>query len=206
MMNKHALRLVLFAALLAPIAVCSQESPAAAQKAENPETEAQHNPETGVGQDLLFKWINFGIFAGVLGYFIVKKGPAFFNARTAEIQKAIKDATGLKLEADFRSSEIDRKMATLGAAVQKLRDESKLEMEREHERILRETEAGVQRLQQHFTLEVASLQQNARTELRRHTSELAISMAASRLRDQLTGDDQGRLIGLFADAVHRGNN
>jgi len=201
-MSKNALRLVLFAALLTPLAAYAQGS----QTAENPEKSAEENPETGIGKDLVFKWINFGIFAAGLGYFIVKRGPAFFSARTAEIQKAIKDATGLKLEADFRSSEIDRKMATLGAAVQKLRDESKLEMEREHERILRETEAAIQRLQQHFALEVASLQQNARTELRRHTSELAISMAASRLRDQLTGADQSRLIGLFADAVQRGNN
>ncbi len=205
-MNKRALRLVLFATLLTPLASYSQESPAAGQKAESPEKEAQDNPETGIGRDDIFKWINFGIFAGGLGYFIVKKGPAFFNARTADIQKAIKDATGLKMEADFRSSEIDRKMATLGAAVQKLRDESKQEMEQEHQRILRETEAGLQRLQQHFALEVASLQQNARIELRRHTSELAVSMAASRLRDQLTGDDQDRLIGFFADAVQRGNN
>jgi F0F1-type ATP synthase membrane subunit b/b' len=206
MMNRRALRLVLFTALLTPLGAYSQESPAAEQKAESPEKEAQDNPETGVGRDLLFKWINFGIFAGGLGYFIVKKGPAFFNARTADIQKAIKDATGLKMEADFRSSEIDRKMATLGAAVQRLRDESKHEMELEHERILRETETAVKRLQQHFAMEVASLQQNARTELHRHTSELAVSMAASRLRDQLTGDDQSRLIGFFADAVQRGNN
>jgi len=97
-------------------------------------------------------------------------------------------------------------VATLGAEVQKLRNESKLEMEREHERLQRETEAAIQRLQQHLALEVASLQQNARMELRRHTSELAVSMAASRLRDQMTGDDHGRLIGLFADAVQRGNN
>jgi len=206
MMKKHAWRLVLFAALLTPLVGYSQESTTTEQKAESPEKEAQDNPETGLGHDLLFKWINFGIFAAGLGYVIVKKGPAFFSARTADIQKAIKDATGLKMEADFRSSEIDRKMATLGAEVQKLRDESKREMELEHERILRETEAGVRRLQQHFALEVASLQQNARTELRRHTSELAVSMAASRLRDQLTGDDQNRLIGLFADAVQRGNN
>jgi F0F1-type ATP synthase membrane subunit b/b' len=206
MRNKPALRLALIAFLLTPIAVDSQESPAAEQRAESPEKEAQDNPETGLGQDLLFKWLNFGIFAGGLGYLVIKKGPAFFSARTADIQKALKDATGLKMEADFRSSEIDRKMATLGAEVQKFRDESKREMEREHERIVRETEAGVQRLQQHFRLEVASLQQNARTELRRHTAELAVSMAASRLRDQLTGDDQGRLIGLFADAVQRGNN
>ena len=169
-MTKHALRrVVLFAVLLTPLAAYAQES-----AAESPEKEAQDNSETGVGRDLILKWINFGIFAGGLGYFIVKKGPAFFNARTADIQKAIKDATGLKLEADFRSSEIDRKMATLGKkAVKRLRDESKAEMEREHERILRETEAGLQRLQQHFTLEVASLEQTARAELRRHTSSCA---------------------------------
>jgi F0F1-type ATP synthase membrane subunit b/b' len=180
--------------------------PAAYSQEENPEKAAEDSSSTGVGQDLIFKWINFGIFAAGLGYFIVKKGPAFFNARTADIQKAIKDATGLKLEADFRSSEIDRKMATLSAEVQKLREESKVEMGREHRRIQDETEVGVRRLQQHLALELASLQQNARTELRRHTSELAVSMAASRLRDQLNLDDHSRLIGLFADAVARGKN
>ena len=204
-MNKLALRLALFAALLAPLAVLAQEPTGAAPSA-NPEKAAEDNPETGVDKDLVFKWINFAIFAGGLGYFIVTKGPAFFNARSADIQKAIKDATGLKMEADFRSSEIDRKMATLGAEVEKLRGESKTEMEREHQRILRETAAGVQRLQQHVVVEVASLEHNARLELRRHTSELAVSMAASRLRDQLTGDDQSRLIGFFADVVERGKN
>jgi F0F1-type ATP synthase membrane subunit b/b' len=192
------LGLALFAIVLMP--------PAAFSHDETPEKEAEDSSTTGIGQDLIFKWINFGIFAGGLGYFIVKKGPAFFNARTADIQKAIKDATGLKLEADFRSSEIDRKMATLGAEVQKLREESKVEMGREHRRIQDETELGVQRLQQHLTLELASLQQNGRTELRRHTSELAVSMAASKLRDQLRLDDHSRLIGLFADAVAQGKN
>ncbi len=205
-MKKRLLKVALFAALLTPVLAYGQETPVADPKTESAEKIAEDNPETGVDKDLLFKWINFGIFAAGLGFVIVKKGPAFFNARTSDIQKAIKDATGLKLEADFRSSEIDRKMATLGAEVQKLREESKREMEREHQRILQETQAGLQRQQQHLALELASLQQNARTELRRHTSELAVSMASSRLRDQLTNDDHARLIGFFADAVERGKN
>jgi F-type H+-transporting ATPase subunit b len=205
-MKKRFLHVALLATLLTPVLAYSQETPAAEPKTESPEKVAEDSSETGIGHDLLFKWINFGIFAAGLGFVIVKKGPAFFNARTADIQKAIKDATGLKLEADFRSSDIDRKMATLGAEVQKLREESKREMELEHQRILQETQASLLRQQQHLALELASLQQNARTELRRHTSELAVSMAASRLRDQLTNDDHARLIGFFADAVEQGKN
>src|SRR5689334_12413451 len=84
---------------------------------------------------VFWKWINFAILAGGLGYLIAKKAPAFFNARSEEIQRAIKEATGLKVEADFRASEIDRRMATLSSEIQKMREEAKAEMERESLRI-----------------------------------------------------------------------
>ena len=93
--------------------------------------------------DAVTRWkiANTLIFAIGLGYLIAKYAPAFFNARSGEIQKAIQDATGLKIEAEFRSSEIDRKMAGLAEEVKKLRQQYADELEREHERFRHETEA-----------------------------------------------------------------
>ncbi len=84
--------------------------------------------------DVVTRWkiINTALFVIGLGWFLWKYGPAFFNARSADIQKAIKDATGLKLEADFRYSEIDRKMATLADEVRRMREQASRELEREH--------------------------------------------------------------------------
>src|ERR1700756_2411018 len=72
----------------------------------------------------IWKLINSAIFAVLLGWFLWKYAPRFFNARSADIQRAIKEATGLKLDADYRYSEIDRKMALLGEEVQKMREQA----------------------------------------------------------------------------------
>ncbi len=166
--------------------------------------------QTGEGEhstaepSLALKWANFAILALGLGYLLRKQVPAFFHARTDQIQKAIKDATGLKLEADFRASAVDRKMATLGAEVDKMRDQSKIEMYAEHGRLEKETEAALAQINLHVTQEVANLQQNAANDLRRHVADLAASMASSRLRDHLTADEQAQLIRSFADHVRGG--
>ncbi len=180
--------LLLLAALWAPAMVAADA------------TEAHPSEEPS----LALKWANFGILALGLGYLLRKQAPAFFNARTDQIQKAIKDATGLKMEADFRASAVDRKMATLGAEVEKMRRESQAEMEAEHGRLKKETELAVERINLQVTQEVASMRQNAAHELRRHVADLAASMVSSRLRDHLTADDRTQLIREFADHVRRG--
>ena len=78
----------------------------------------------------IWKLINSAIFAVLLGWFLWKYAPRFFNARSADIQRAIKEATGLKLDADYRYSEIDRKMALLGEEVQKMREHARMEVPR----------------------------------------------------------------------------
>lgn len=193
-MKKRLLWLALFASLCVPATFAADEAGSGA------DTQAQASEEPS----LLLKWANFGILALGLGYLLKKHGPAFFNARTDQIEKAIKDATGLKMEADFRASEVDRKMATLGAEVDKMRGESQVEMEAEHERLNKETALAVARINQNVTQEVASLRQNAANELRRHVADLAASMASSRLRDHLTADEQTQLIRAFADRVRGG--
>jgi F0F1-type ATP synthase membrane subunit b/b' len=195
-MKTRLLWVALFAVLCAPVAFAANES------ADKGAPNEQASDEGG--SSLVLKWANFGLLALGLGYLVMKTAPAFFNARTDEIQKAIKDATGLKMEADFRASEVDRKMATLGTEIDKLRSESQAEMAAEHERLRNETELTVGRINEHVRQEVASLRQNSAKELRRHVADLAASMASSRLRDHLTVDEQMQLIRSFADRVRAG--
>lgn len=194
--KRHLRGLMLFTALCAPVAFAADEA------AGNSDASSQSSEEAG--GSLTLKWVNFGILAIGLGYLLRKSVPAFFSARTDQIQKAIKDATGLKLDADFRASEVDRKLATLGVEVDKLRAESQVEMAAEHERLRKETELAVSRIMQHVTQEVASLRQNSAKELRRHVADLATSIASSRLRDHLTADEQSQLVRSFADGVRGG--
>jgi len=193
-MRKRLLGIALFASLcLLPVPAFSQESPATGN--------SSSSSESGGGEDLGLKWLNFAILAVGLGYLVAKHAPAFFSARTEAIQKAIKDATGLKMDADFRASEIDRKMATLSAEISKLRAAAEVEMLAEQQRLTKETGQSLSQIQRHEAQEIASLEHNARLELRRHTAELAVSIAASRLRDSLTPAGHEALVGRFAGQV-----
>lgn len=146
---------------------------------------AQENGERGPFDTLgPLKIANTLIFAALLGYFIYRKAPAFFNARSADIQKAIRDATGLKMEADLRYSAIDRKMATLSEEVKRLRDESAAEMEREYRRRQGETQEGIRRIQANTEAQIEAFRQAGTRSLRDYATDSALDLAAKRIAER----------------------
>jgi F0F1-type ATP synthase membrane subunit b/b' len=149
---------------------------------------------------------NFAVFAGGIGYFVIKFAPAFFNARSADIQKAIKDATGLKMEADLRYSETDRKMANLAEEVDRLRAESQAEMEREYARLRAQTAEEIAYIQRSLGMEIEAQRTEGAAKLRVYATQQALAAAESRLRERLASTDQKDLLADFLRLVERGKN
>lgn len=168
----------------------------------------QMTPQQIAILDAITRWkvINTAIFVLGLGWALWKYAPAFFEARSADIQKAIKDATGLKIEADFRYSEIDKKMANLAAEKKRLEQQADAEMEREHQRILRETEAEIEHIHRNVEAEREALRKEGSERLQRHTARLALELAERRLREQFAAPDTGDLLQDFIHLVDRGKN
>ena len=168
----------------------------------------QETPQETVILDAVTRWkiINFVLFLIGLGYLIAKFAPSFFNARSADIQKAIQDATGLRIEADFRYSEIDRKMATLPEEIKKLRDQGAAEMERVHERFRHETDQEIGHIRRNTEAEIEALRQEAAAQVRRHTAQLALTSAERRLTDRFARQDEAPFIDDFIHLVERGRN
>jgi F0F1-type ATP synthase membrane subunit b/b' len=165
---------------------------------------AQESEPQGLDKVTVWKVANTLIFAAALGYLIAKTAPRFFNARSAEIQKAIQDATGLKIEAEFRSSEIDRKMATLAAEVNKLREQSAAEMEREHARMRKDTAVEIEHIHRNVAAEIEAFRFGAIRQVREHTAQLALELAERRLASQLSSGDQEEMVRDFVHLVERG--
>ena len=165
-------------------------------------------PEEKAELDRVGRWkiINFSLFAIGLGYVLVKYSPGFFNARSADIQKAIQDATGLKLEADFRYSEIDRKMATLAEAVKKMREEASAEMRREHERVLQQTQDEIAHINHNVAAETEAFTKEGADRVRRHTAQLALSAAEQRLQDRFAHGEPKEFLHDFIHLVEQGKN
>jgi F-type H+-transporting ATPase subunit b len=157
--------------------------------------------------DTVTKWkiINAAIFALGLGWFLWKYAPVFFNARSADIQKAIKDATGLKIEADFRYSEIDRKIASLADEVKKMREEARTEIEREHERFRLEAQTQIEHIHHNVAAEIEAFRQRGIHELRQHTVQAAMQVAERQLQQRFqSGEPED--VQNFIHLVEQGKN
>jgi F-type H+-transporting ATPase subunit b len=150
--------------------------------------------------------INFAIFASLFGWALVKLGPRFFNARSADIQKAIQDATGLKIEADFRYSEIDKRMANLPGEVEKLKAEARSNMQRVQERLLAETREEEARIRTSTAAEIEALRGEGIHEVRLTAAHQAFGLAEKRLRERFAASDSDDMLHDFADLVERGKN
>lgn len=173
-----------------------------------PHAFAQESQQENVALDAVTRWkiANACIFVIGLGFLFWKYAPAFFNARSADIQKAIQDATGLKIEAEFRYSEIDRKMATLADEVKRLRRQSAAEMEREHQRFRHDTEMEIEHIYRNVAAEIDAFQNEGTRQIRRHTAQLALNLAERQLQDRFRSDEPAEFLQDFVHLVERGNN
>lgn len=169
---------------------------------------AQETPQETVVLDAVTRWkiINFALFLIGLGYLLAKFAPRFFNARSADIQKAIQDATGLRIEAEFRYSEIDRKMATLPDEIKRMREQAAADMQRAHQRFRHETDLEIAHIRRNTQAEIEALRTEGADQVRRHTAQLAITSAERRLADRFRAQDPTPLIDDFIRLVERGKN
>jgi F-type H+-transporting ATPase subunit b len=159
---------------------------------------AQHAAEGGhqaaANNDTLWKIGNFLILAGLIGYVIYKKGGAFFRSRTEQIQRDLKESAQIRADSERRFAEVERRLALLDAEVAGLRQGAQEESRAEGERIRGEGRVEVEKILKQAEQEIASVAKDARQRLRADAAELAIGLAAGRIRQQLTPETDRVLV------------
>ena len=152
----------------------------------------------------IWKWLNFAILAGGLGYLMAKTLPAFFKSRTADIQKGIREARDIKLEAERLSNQMDARMSALGSDIEEFRTRAHTEMEQEGERIRQATASQIRKLEQQAEQEIEAAGKTARRELRAYAADLALDLAEQRIRARLDPGAEATLVDNFvADLKQR---
>jgi F-type H+-transporting ATPase subunit b len=172
--------------LLAAPAFMAQELPAQGERIE----------DRGE-RDILWKWLNFAILAGGLGYLTYRNGGAFFRSRTEAIRKGIEEADRLRREAEARVAEMEARLKNLEAEVQELRTRAGQEMAAENERLRREAEDSLRKIREQAEQEIASASKAARHEVQAHAAELAVGLAAAKIRSLLTPQADETLVAAF---------
>jgi F-type H+-transporting ATPase subunit b len=149
--------------------------------------------------ELMWKWVNFAILAAGLGYVFVKMGLPFFKDRAAGIVKDIADASKTRADAEARAAELEKRIANLSGEIDKMRAEAKGELEAEGKRIQAETQAAVAKASAQAENEIASATKAARQELSAHAAQLALDLAAGKLRNSAGGAQNGLLDAFVRD-------
>jgi F-type H+-transporting ATPase subunit b len=152
----------------------------------------------------LWKWANFAILAGVLGYLISKNLGPMLATRSQQIQEGLAAGEKAKAEADARAASVESKLNDLGFQISLMRDGAKQEREREADRIRRDTEREIARIQQHAAQEIESAGKLARLEVQRFAAKLAIELAERKVRSRMSPEVEAALVGNFLDDLSRG--
>ena len=160
---------------------------------------AQEKPAEPLSKDemIVWRWANFAILAIGAGYLLGKHLPTFFKTRSADIRKDITEAQQQKLAAEKRAAEMDARLSTLAADIEKFRTEAKLEMEQEAARIREETAHQIEKLQRQAEQEIESKGHLAGKELREYAAKLALDLAEQRIRTRLDAATEAGLVDDF---------
>ena len=151
--------------------------------------------EGGEGGSLeIWKWANFLVLAGGIGYLIGKKGGPFFAARSAKIRQDMIEAGDARKQAETRAAEVDRRLANLEAEIAALRAESGKEEEAEAAGFGRHTAAEIAKTQAQAEQEIAAAGKAARLELKRYCADLAVGLAEQKIRARMTPETQDELV------------
>jgi F0F1-type ATP synthase membrane subunit b/b' len=125
------------------------------------------------------------------------------QARSEEIQKAMRESAQLKAESDARLAEIERRLSGIGKSIEKMRVELITEMNAEGSRLREDTERQVQRVHDQARQEIQFMTKTARLELKSFSAQLAIDMASQRIKSRMTHDTQHQMVKAFIGDLGR---
>jgi F-type H+-transporting ATPase subunit b len=171
-----------------------------AEHGEEPHEDA-HGDEHGMLAALFWPTLNFLVLFGGLWYLLKQPLASYLKSRHETIRKDLLDAAALKAAATAQLEEIDRKLAALPAEIAALRARGAEEIAAEEARIAAEAAAERERLLEQTRREIDLQLRLARRALVEHAADLAVRLAADRIQQQITSEDQERLVGRYVAQI-----
>ena len=155
---------------------------------------------------LIFRWLNFLIVFGGIGYLIAKYGGDFFRANAKEIAATILQSTEAKEEAHRQLSEIEAKIAGLNREVAEMRQQAEGNWAAEAERLRTSGLAEIEKIKQAATAELAASERAAQQQLREIAATLAVQNAAALVGSRMNGAIRGKIFQTFLVDLQRSKN
>ena len=94
--------------------------------AQNPGDSPKEEHKGGIAEvSVLWKWANFAILVGVLGYLAQKQAGPILTRRSAEISEGLAAGEQAKADAEAKAKDVDTRLGNLEGEVVKIRVQAK---------------------------------------------------------------------------------
>jgi len=168
--------------------------------------EASPEDPAAASAGLIFRWLNFILVFGGIGYLIAKRGGAFFRANAKAIAASITEAQAAKAEADRELREVETKIARLDQEVAELREAARRDSAAEAERLRASGRAEIEKISQAARGELAASERAAQQELRALAASMAVERAGTLLSSRMNGEIRARMFHIFLGELGRSAN
>jgi F0F1-type ATP synthase membrane subunit b/b' len=165
---------------------------------------AGHGTEAAHAESIwspLGRLFNFAVLVGGLVYLLRSPLAQHLANRSQQIRGGLEAARETTATATAQLAEIDRLLESLPAELEALRARAVEEIAAEERRIQAKAEAERKRLVDDVQRDVDVRVRVARKALAEHAADLAVGLAADRVRQTITDADQARLIDRYATQV-----
>jgi F-type H+-transporting ATPase subunit b len=176
----------------------AEGQPGHAAEIANEAGEAEHAESPWMTAARLF---NFAVLAGLLIYFMRSPFASFLDTRKVQIRKDLVDAAELRESATRQLAVIDQKLQALPAEIEALEQRGMADIAAEEERVRQAAEVERQRMLENAKREIARRAQLAERRLLQLAGELAIAVAAERVKKTITDADHRRLVDRYVEQV-----
>jgi F-type H+-transporting ATPase subunit b len=142
----------------------------------------------------LWKFINLALFIAIITYLVRKPLSEAFKARREQIRAELISAEAEKKEALARLTATEAKLAQLETEKETIIKNAREEAAAEKARLEEQTKAEIERVRQQREADLDRLNKQVYVGLRRFSAEESIRLAEEKLRSQIDGGNDARLV------------
>jgi F-type H+-transporting ATPase subunit b len=151
----------------------------------------------------LFRWLNFAILFGAIGYLAWKKGGPYFRAQAEEISRKIEEGARAREAAERQRQEVQSKLANIEREISTMREVAKRDTDAEAQRLRALSRAEADKIERAAEAEIAAAGRASRMELKILAARMAVARAEALVRKELNPKFEAELFQTFLHELDR---
>lgn len=162
-----------------------------------------HHVDSGAQmKDFIWRVVDFAVLAGVIVWALAKQNvKGGLKARQDSIEAALREAAEARKSAELKLKEYNSKLESANKEIDELSAAIRKDAETEKARIIAEATAAAGKITEQARQMADQETLKARIALRQEAAQLAVELAEKKIRDNITKNDQERLVGDYLTKV-----